>query len=148
MDLRYDINILTYAAKLRKHLNFVKKRYGLPNVRDELDLTGVLVGDILKRGTLKSDSDVSNLFLYLLMNTYCLGTKIAIEFFVDVFDDAPSESESGIKRWRGLVDIVESYADRKLTYYDIIARRPLVVQSAYVRSNLDRVVSRNQCKHW
>jgi len=146
MDLTYDINVSNFAAKLRKHLSFVKKRYSIPvdsaDATDFRELYGVLVGDILRRGTLKSEQDVTTFFLYLTMNSYCLGTRIAREFFVEIFDDVPNESESGVRKWRALSDLLESCAERRLSYHDVIARKPVRVSSTYLRNNLERTLTR------
>lgn len=124
-----------------RHMKFVIQRYGIPVEPSAwLQTQGQLVAQILSSKRLRNDRDICLLFIFLVLNSYVLGTRIIRDFFVEVYDDTPRYSESGVDKWNALVQKCKLLLEKNITYHDIVGNKPLNARKQVFLQNLKRIL--------
>ena len=138
-------SLVYFKTSYSGHVRFVIRRYGIPVEESQwIETQGVLVGKLLNQCAIESADECAAFFLFLVMNCYALGPRIAREFFICMFEESPHFSENGIRKWNEITKHCRELIRKGTSYHDMIGAKPIRVTKETFEKNLERVYSNNK----
>lgn len=139
-EIQFPINIKLFKIMYERHVKFIIERYQLPvKEQDWISTQGVLLTDILKSERIINRRQLAIFWLFLVMNCYILGPRIAREFFLATTNETPNMSESGIQKWNNLNETCKELIQLHARYFDMVTGNAIEANLQTFLKNVDRI---------